>query len=269
MYLWDLALRKGRLGYIKYILKNSLMKLPIFGWGFHIFEFIPLERKWENDEPIMHQMLLTLTNRQDPLWLALFPEGTDFTEQKCRSSQNFAAENGLPMLNNVLLPKTKGFYACLDTLRSSLDAVYDVTIAYKNSCPDLMDNVYGVDPSEVHIDIRRIPLKQIPVAEEEASAWLIDAFQRKDKLLTYFNTKGHFPNQRSEAELSTVKCLINCTLVIALTGIFTYVAFVSMWMRVYIALSCVYLASATYFNFRPLPLLDFVKSRLCRDKRKK
>lgn len=148
-------------------------------------------------------------------------------------------------------------------------AVYDVTIAYKNSCPDLMDNVYGVDPSEVHIDIRRIPLKQIPVAEEEASAWLIDAFQRKDKLLTYFNTKGHFPNQRSEAELSTVKCLINCTLVIALTGIFTYVAFVSMWMRVYIALSCVYLASATYFNFRPLPLLDFVKSRLCRDKRKK
>ena len=79
MYLWDLALRKGRLGYIKYILKNSLMKLPIFGWGFHIFEFIPLERKWETDEPIMHQMLTTLTNRQDPLWLALFPEGTDFT----------------------------------------------------------------------------------------------------------------------------------------------------------------------------------------------
>lgn len=79
MYLWDLALRKGRLGYIKYILKNSLMRLPIFGWGFHIFEFIPVERKWEADEPIMNQMLLTFTNSQDPLWLALFPEGTDFT----------------------------------------------------------------------------------------------------------------------------------------------------------------------------------------------
>lgn len=266
MYLWDLALRKERLGYIKYILKNSLMKLPIFGWGFHIFEFIPLERKWETDEPIMHQMLLTFTSREDPLWLALFPEGTDFTEQKCKSSQNFAAENGLPVLNNVLLPKTKGFCACLDTLRSSLDAVYDLTIAYKNSCPDLLDNVFGVGPLEVHINIQRIPLKEIPVPEEEASAWLIDAFQRKDQLLTHFITEGHFPNQRTEAELSTVKCLINCTVVMALTGIFTYITYISVWARVYVALSCVYLASATYFNFRPLPLLDFVKTWLCKDK---
>ncbi|KAK3021797.1 hypothetical protein RJ639_045119 [Escallonia herrerae] len=50
MYLWDLALRKGRLGYIKYILKSSLMKLPVFGWSFRIMEFISVERKWEVDE---------------------------------------------------------------------------------------------------------------------------------------------------------------------------------------------------------------------------
>ena len=79
MYLWDLALRKGCLGYIKYVLKSSLMKLPIFGWGFHILEFIPVERKWEIDEPIMRQMLSTFTNPLDPLWLAVFPEGTDYT----------------------------------------------------------------------------------------------------------------------------------------------------------------------------------------------
>lgn len=79
MYLWNLALRKGCLGYIKYVLKNSLMKLPIFGWGFHVLEFIPVERKWEVDEPVMRKMLSTCTNRQDPLWLALFPEGTDYT----------------------------------------------------------------------------------------------------------------------------------------------------------------------------------------------
>ena len=79
MYLWDLALRKGCLGYIKYVIKSSLMKLHIFGWGFHILEFIPVERKWEIDEPIMHQMLSTFTNPSDPLWLAVFPEGTDYT----------------------------------------------------------------------------------------------------------------------------------------------------------------------------------------------
>lgn len=79
MYLWDLALRKGCLGCIKYVLKSSLMKLPIFGWGFHIFEFISVERKWEVDESIMRKMLSTFTNPLDPLWLAVFPEGTDFT----------------------------------------------------------------------------------------------------------------------------------------------------------------------------------------------
>lgn len=79
MYVWDLALRKGCLGYIKYILKSSLMKLPVFGWGFHILEFISVERNWEIDEHVMRQMLSTFRNPNDPLWLTIFPEGTDFT----------------------------------------------------------------------------------------------------------------------------------------------------------------------------------------------
>lgn len=43
-------------------------------------------------------------------------------EQKCIRSQKYASENGLPVLKNVLLPKTKGFCACLEELRGSLDA---------------------------------------------------------------------------------------------------------------------------------------------------
>ncbi|KAH6787000.1 lysophosphatidyl acyltransferase 4 [Perilla frutescens var. hirtella] len=126
MYLWDFALRKGCLGYIKYVLKSSLMKLPIFGWGFHILEFIPVERKWQVDESVMRDMLSSFSNIRDPLWLAVFPEGTDYTEQKCTRSQKFAKENGLPLLKNVLLPKTKGFNACLEILRGSLDAGFSL-----------------------------------------------------------------------------------------------------------------------------------------------
>ena len=37
-------------------------------------------------------------------------------------SKKFAAEAGLPVLENVLLPKTRGFCACLDALQGSLDA---------------------------------------------------------------------------------------------------------------------------------------------------
>lgn len=79
MYLWDLALRKGCIGFIKYVLKSSLMKLPIFGWGFHVLEFISVDRKWEVDGPVMTSMLSSFKDLSDPLWLALFPEGTDFT----------------------------------------------------------------------------------------------------------------------------------------------------------------------------------------------
>ncbi|XP_068654917.1 probable 1-acyl-sn-glycerol-3-phosphate acyltransferase 5 [Aristolochia californica] len=259
MYLWDLALRKGRQGYIKYVLKSSLMKLPIFGWGFHVFEFIPVERKWEIDEPIMRQMLSMFTDPQDPLWLAVFPEGTDFTEQKCQRNQKFAAENGLPILKNVLLPKTKGFHASVEMLRSSLDAVYDITIGYKYRCPSFMDNVFGVDPEEVHMHVQRFSINELPTSETEASDWLMDRFLLKDKLLSDFAANGCFPHEGTEGDLSTTKCLLNFILVIALTSICTFLTlFSSVWFKIYVVFSCVYLATATHFKIRVPPIFSFL-----------
>ncbi|KAL6215919.1 hypothetical protein ACLB2K_015345 [Fragaria x ananassa] len=208
MYLWDLALRKGSLGYVKYVLKSSLMKLPVFGWGFHILEFIPLKRKWEVDEPILRKMLLSFADPRDPLWLSIFPEGTDYDEEKCKKSQTFAAENGLPVLSHVLLPRTKGFCACLEALRHSFDAVYDLTIAYKNQLPSFMDNAFGVDPSEVHIHVRRIPMEEIPESSTDAASWLVDTFHIKDNMLSDFQTQGHFPNEGGEEDISAFKGLL-------------------------------------------------------------
>lgn len=190
-------------------------------------------------------------------------------EEKCKRSQKFATENGFPVLDNVLLPKTKGFWACLDTLRGSLDAVYDLTIAYKNNCPNFLDNVFGVDPSEVHIHIQRIPLSKIPESEDGAAAWLLDAFERKDQLLTDFSACGHFPDEGTEGELSTINCILNYFVVLAVTMLFIYLAFVSIWVRIYVVLSCAYLALATYFNFRPSPILGIVKAVLYRERSKK
>nr|XP_025607115.1 probable 1-acyl-sn-glycerol-3-phosphate acyltransferase 4 isoform X2 [Arachis hypogaea]XP_025660514.1 probable 1-acyl-sn-glycerol-3-phosphate acyltransferase 4 isoform X2 [Arachis hypogaea] len=261
MYLWNLALRKGRLGCIKYILKSSLMKLPIFGWGFHILEFIAVERKWEIDEKILHHKLSALKDRQDPLWLALFPEGTDYTEQKSQNSQKYASEVGLPVLKNVLLPKTKGFHACLEALRGSLDAVYDVTIAYKNQCPTFLDNVFGVDPSEVHLHVLRIPVDGIPACETEAASWLMNAFQKKDQLLSDFKVQGHFPSQINEKQLSTSKCIVTYTLVVAFTALFTYFTFFShILFKLYVGLSCAYLAISTRYDFQLMPFTFYVNA---------
>ncbi|XP_020530272.1 probable 1-acyl-sn-glycerol-3-phosphate acyltransferase 5 isoform X7 [Amborella trichopoda] len=214
-----------------------------------------LERKWEIDEPVMHRMLSTFQDPRDPLWLAVFPEGTDFTEQKCLRSQQFARDNGLPVLKNVLLPKTRGFCLCLSTLRNSLDAVYDVTIGYKYRLPQFIDNALGVDPSEVHINVRRILLSDIPSSQEEASNWLVERFQQKDQLLSDFSSQGHFPNEGTEGDLSMFKCLVNVFVVLSLIAICTYLTlFSSVWFKVYVALSCAYLASATYFGIWPSPI---------------
>ncbi|KAL6522639.1 putative 1-acyl-sn-glycerol-3-phosphate acyltransferase 5 [Orobanche minor] len=256
MYLWDLALRKGCEGYIKYILKSSLMKLPVFGWVFHVMEFIPVERKWEADESKMRHMLSSFKDPRDPLWLALFPEGTDYTAQKCVRSQKYAAENGLPVLKNVLLPKTKGFYACLENLRDSLDAVYDITIGYRHNCPSFLDNAFGVDPSEVHIHVWRISLKDIPTSEDQISLWLMKTFSLKDRMLSEFHARGHFPNEGTEKGLSTVKCVSNFILVMILTGACIFLTLLySTGLKIYVALVCAYLASATYFDIRPSPVI--------------
>lgn len=261
MYLWDLAIRKGQLGYIKYILKSSLMKLPVFGWGFHILEFISVERKWEVDESTMRQMLSTFKDDHDPLWLALFPEGTDFTEQKCIRSQKYAAENGLPILKNLLLPKTKGFHTCVQDLRKCLDAVYDVTIGYKHRCPSLLDNVFGLEPSEVHIHIQRIPIDNIPTTENEVANWLMDTFSNKDQLLDKFHSQGHFPHEGTEGDLSTMKCLVSITTLLVLTSLSTYFTFFSsIWFKIYVLFACSYLAFATSFNIRPMPIFRRKKS---------
>lgn len=259
MYLWDLALRKRKLGYVKYVLKSSLMRLPVFGWAFHIVEFIPVERRWDVDRSKMHQMLSTFKDARDPLWLALFPEGTDFTEQKSIRSQKFAAENGLPVLKQVLLPKTKGFFACLDELKDSLDAVYDITIGYKPRCPSFLDNVLGIAPSKVHIHLRRIPINEIPTTSKpKINAWLMDTFSHKDKLLSDFDLQGNFPGQETERGLSMIKCLINFVCVISLTGIATFFTFFSTsCFKIYVSLVCLYLSSATYFHFQPNPLLAY------------
>ncbi|KAF9671869.1 hypothetical protein SADUNF_Sadunf12G0094900 [Salix dunnii] len=133
------------------------------------------------------------------------------SEQKCQRSQKFASEVGLPVLKNVVLLKTRGFCLCLEVLRGSLDAVYDVSIAYKHQLPTFLDNVFGTDPSEVHIHVRRIPAKEMPASDSEAATWLMDRVQLKDRLLSDFKAHGHFPNEGIEHELSTLRCFVNFT----------------------------------------------------------
>ncbi|KAI5057638.1 hypothetical protein GOP47_0027653 [Adiantum capillus-veneris] len=227
MYIWNLALRKKSVGSVK---------------------------RWQVDELVFESMLSTFKGFKDQLWLVIFPEGTDYTEAKCEKSQKFAEENGLPRLHHVLLPRTKGVYACLAQLHDSVDAVYDLTIGYKNKCPLFLENALGTDPKEVHIHVKRIPISNIAVSEAGVSEWLMKEFARKDALLSHFYREGTFPDgQIIEESLSTILGVVNCCFILASSwaSLFLFLAF--PWFKLYTAFSCALLAASTYVNYKPVP----------------
>lgn len=258
MYIWNLAVRKNRVGSVKYVVKSSVKNVPVFGWAFHVLEFLLIDRRWQVDELVFESMLSTFKGFQDQLWLVIFPEGTDYTEAKCEKSQKYAEDNGLPKLHHVLLPRTKGVYACLAQLHDSVDAVYDLTIGYKNKCPLFIDNALGTDPKEVHIHVKRIPISDIPrpITEVGVSDWLVKEFARKDALLGHFYREGTFPDGRNvEEKLDTFAGVANCCFIVGSSYAFLLLFLAFPWVKVYAALSCILLAASTYVNYKPLPIL--------------
>lgn len=62
MYLWWIAYTNKMHGHIYIILKESLKKVPIFGWGAQFYNFIFLSRKWETDRFRFRNALSHLKN---------------------------------------------------------------------------------------------------------------------------------------------------------------------------------------------------------------
>lgn len=130
-------------------------------------------------------------------------------------SQNFAKKRGdLPVLNNVLLPRTRGFIATVQAMRGShVKAVYDFTLVgcwlellFKNSvilfvvhCLQAYYNTekgFGVRPSlwrihshtlaghyAAHVHVRRYLISDLPETDEELSKWVQARFVEKDATL--------------------------------------------------------------------------------------
>lgn len=122
----------------------------------------------------------------------------------------------MPILKNVL-PKTKGFNSCLQEPRSSIDAVYDITIAYKHRLPTFLYNVYAIDPSKIHTISTTFKSLDIPTMEGKVAGWLIEHFGLKDERTegrAPVQFTGHFSNKGTEGDLLTCKCLANFAAVV-------------------------------------------------------
>jgi len=64
------------------------------------------------------------------------------TPKKLEAAQEFARSRNLPVLNNVLIPRTKGFVFLRHSLATSVKAVYDVTNTFVGGVPLLQDALF-------------------------------------------------------------------------------------------------------------------------------
>ena len=142
LYLWWIAYTNKMHGHIYIILKESLKYIPFAGLGMMFYGFIFMARNWTKDKSRLHHRLQILNkgshgglmsgnHRLDPMWLLIFPEGTNLSGNTHNGSQKWAEKQGVQNLQHALLPRSTGLQFCLQELKTTVDWVYDCTVAYE------------------------------------------------------------------------------------------------------------------------------------------
>ena len=204
LYLWWVAYTSKMHGAMYIFLKDSLKWIPVLGWGMQLFGFIFLSRKWANDKERLEYRLSKLA-KEDPMWLLIFPEGTNFSANQVAKTLAYSKKRDIVPPKHLLLPHTTG-------LRASLSAVdvpiYDITLAYEGVEPEefaqdfyTLTSLYleGNPPPAVHMYVRK--LERPPLDELGFDNWLREKWTEKDKLLDHFYKKGKFPGDSYEADV--------------------------------------------------------------------
>ena len=186
------AKSKGRLGDMKWIVKDPIKYVPGVGWGMLFLDCIFVKRDWTKDRESIRKTFARLRDNDVPVWLLSFSEGTRITPAKLEKSQQYAREHGLFTPRHVQVPRTKGFLATMEGLRDHVDAVYDLTLGYEEGVPTLWQYVKGYAP-RAHLHVKRHAIDTLPQDAEALSAWILDRFQEKDELLEHYYQHGAFP----------------------------------------------------------------------------
>jgi RNA polymerase-associated protein CTR9 len=141
IYLWWFAYSNQRHGHVYIILKESLKYLPVVGQGMMFYGFIFMARRWLSDKPRLQHRLEKLKTRHsgsqsgslqlDPMWLMIFPEGTNLSANTHRRSQEYGQKQGITSMKHELIPRSTGLFFCLQQLKGTVDWVYDCTVAYE------------------------------------------------------------------------------------------------------------------------------------------
>lgn len=213
LYLWWMAYTNKMHGHIYIILKESLKFLPILGQGMMFYGFVFMSRKFETDKPRLAHRLQKLNARHsgplsgskglDPMWLLIFPEGTNLSVNTRGISARWAEKQRIPEMRHQLLPRSTGSFFCLNQLRDTVEWVYDCTLAYEGVSRDRTPDQFftlrstflqGRPPKSVNMYWRRFAMSSIPLDDPEAfDLWIRERWTEKDAMLEQYVSTGRFP----------------------------------------------------------------------------
>ena len=206
-----------------------------------------MARKWEKDKSrLAHRLSQLAACKDDPMWLLIFPEGTNLSDNARPKSLEYAKKHDLEHPKHELLPRSTGLRFCLRNLKPSVHWLYDCTLAYEGVPEgDYPQDYYtlrslyleGNPPSGVHMHWRKFRIDTIPLGEdqkEEFEKWLSERWMEKDALLDHFYKHGQYPKEKMDVCVRTEVKLRNP--IGDVFSIFAVLAFLAVISRIIILL---------------------------------
>jgi 1-acyl-sn-glycerol-3-phosphate acyltransferase len=192
--IMSFARTKERLGDLKFFVKKQLKWAPGVGWGMQFLDCLFIDRDWASDREHIRETFAGLVDGKVPVFLVSFVEGTRLTLPKLEAARAYGREHGLTLPRHTLVPRSKGFAASVEGLRTHIDAVYDLTIGYEQAVPTLWQYIKGM-VQRIHLHVRRFPVTDLPESADDLRRWLMARWDEKNQLLDHFYETGTFPGR--------------------------------------------------------------------------
>lgn len=193
-----LRIFNGRIPYLKFFLKQSLIWVPLLGLAWWALEF-PFMRRHTKEQiardPSLQGKDIEQTRkacekfRYNPVTIINFLEGTRFTAAKYNHQQS--------SYRHLLMPKAGGLAFTLAAMNGQLHRLLDVTIYYPDGIPTYWDYACGrVKRIQVHIRQLPIPTELIGNYTEDAEfrvyfqQWVNQLWRHKDNLIESMKASG-------------------------------------------------------------------------------
>ena len=181
-----------RIPFLKFFLKQELIKVPVLGLAWWALDF-PFMKRYSRQQieknPTLAGRDIEATRkacekfRHIPVSIVNFAEGTRF-----RASRHQQQDSSF---SHLLKPRAGGTAFVLDAMGDTIDTLVDVTLYYPNGPAELADLFANRIP-EVHVHIRTLPIpdelkngdyQNDPAYRENFQAWLNQLWEDKDALL--------------------------------------------------------------------------------------